>query len=148
MGEEKNTYGLIDQLKEIYSVFFDSEYISKNLVIPRLYVDSIETLKVKELFNQSSTLTNTKWGVELYGQEFLNRKKLNNLGVNDKIFLSIGEWGSKHQFLMCCDKSSQDFGKIFDYNDAHPWSASNNWEVEWIDFKEFIKDEYNVDIEL
>jgi len=144
MDEEKK--GLIDQLKEIYSVFFNSEYITKNLAIPKLYIDSIETLKIEELFNQSSSLTNTKWGIELYGNEFLDRKNLNNLGINDKIFLSIGEWGSNHQFLMCCDKSSQDFGKIFDYNDAHPWSASNDWEVQWIDFKEFIKDEYNIDI--
>ncbi|NOQ75848.1 MAG: hypothetical protein GQ574_27835 [Crocinitomix sp.] len=143
MDKQKTNSDLIEPLTQAHLKYFDAEYIRENFVIPQLYTDSIDKLRIKELFDASLSIANTQWGIDVYGDDFLERKDANKLTKNDKIYVAIGEWGSNHLFLMCCDKSSNDFGKIFDYNDAHPWHGSHHWEVEWKDFNEFLKDEYD-----
>ncbi len=145
MNQEKAA-DFIKPIKEAYLKYFSEEYVNNNLVIPEVYFNSIEKLNIGELFSLESSLSNTKWGIDLYGNEFLERANVNKPAKNDKMFIAIGEWGSNHLFLMCCDKSSDDFGKIFDYNDAYPWCENDNAEVEWVKFEAFIKDEYNFDL--
>ncbi len=145
MNQEKIT-DYTNSLKQAYLKYFNEEYVNSNLVIPEVYFNSIEKLKIGEFFGLSSSLSNTQWGIDLYGSEFMQRAAVNKATKNDKMFMAIGEWGSNHLFLMCCDKSSDDFGKIFDYNDAYPWCENDDSEVEWVNFEAFIKDEYNVDL--
>lgn len=138
---------LTERLKDIYSDYFDSEYLDQNLEIPHIYTDAIRKINVDDLFSLSNTLINTQGWMQMYGDEFLERKATNQLTSGDTIFLVIGEWGTRHDLLLCCDKSSPDFGKVFDYNDAHPWWIPNDWEADYPDFRAFIKEDYNIELE-
>lgn len=144
MSTENNE--LTESLKQIYSEYFDSEYINKNLEIPKIYLDSIGKITITDLYELGS-IPSTEWGIDLYGDDFLERKTSNRLTEKDKIYLTIGDWGSHHDFHINCDKSSLDFGKIFDYNDAHPWCERHEPEGEWTDFREFLKEEFKIELE-
>ncbi|UUC44463.1 hypothetical protein [Flavobacterium cerinum] len=146
MSSESNKE-LTERLKDIYSDYFDSEYLDKNLEIPHMYTDAIRKINIDDLFSLSDTLISTQDWMQMYADDFLERKAANKLTSCDIIFLVIGEWGSRHDLLLCCDTSSPDFGKVFDYNDAHPWWSPNDWEAQWTDFRDFIKSDYNIDLE-
>lgn len=137
---------LTETLKQIYAPYFDADYIHENLLIPNAFLQSIGKLNQKELFDQASIVAVTGSGIDLFGDDFLERKLENKLSGNDVLYICIGEWGSRHEFLLCCDRSSQEYGNVFDYNDAHPWCDGNEAEVNWTNFEEFLKDEYKIEL--
>jgi hypothetical protein len=57
----------------------------------------------------------------------------------------IGWWGSHHEFYVCCDKSSNSFGEVFDYDDNHPWMKDDDYDVKWSDFDEFLSKRLEID---
>lgn len=146
MPHEEINKEVTERLKQIYAPYFDSEYLDQNLEVPRIYTDNVQKLDVGDLYSLSRALSNTISWTEMFDDEFLERRNTNQRTKNDTIFLVIGEWGSHHEFLLCCDKSSEDFAKIFDFNDAHPWCGHHN-EVEWADFREFLKEDFKIDLE-
>jgi hypothetical protein len=40
---------------------------------------------------------------------------------DDGLWLDIGCWGSKHDYLLCCDRGHRLFGVVVEGEDAHPW---------------------------
>jgi len=136
----------LSEIKEMYSDYFDVEYIAKNFSIPEEYLKSIGLIDVDELYSHYAITLNTKRGLDLYGDDFFKRKQKGTLHENDVMFICIGEWSDKHEFQLCCDTSSSAYGKVFDFNDAHPWFGTSEGEMEWDSFKEFLKDEFNVEL--
>lgn len=136
----------ITALTEIYLPFFEADYILENLDIPDIFFNSIGKLRTPELYGHSSILSATKSSLTVYDDDFLERKAANTPTEQDKLYLWIGEWGSRHEFLLCCDKSSSQFGMVLDFNDAHPWCEGNEAEVDWNTFQDFLFDEYEIQL--
>jgi hypothetical protein len=44
--------------------------------------------------------------------------------------LGIGRWGSKHDYLLCCDREHRLFGVVVEGEDAHPWL--NSYRSMWL----------------
>ncbi|HEY1017176.1 MAG TPA: hypothetical protein VGE07_30965 [Herpetosiphonaceae bacterium] len=37
------------------------------------------------------------------------------------LWLTVGWWGDKHDYLLCCDAGHPRFGSLIDGHDSHPW---------------------------
>ncbi len=93
MNQEEINKEVTERLKQIYAPYFDSEYLDQNLEVPRTYTDNVQKLKVGDLHSLSSALSSTKFWIQMFGDEFLERRDTNQLTKNDTIFLVIGGMG-------------------------------------------------------
>jgi hypothetical protein len=69
------------------------------------------------------------WG-RLYGAQEVVRATAQSCenGAEDRreddgLWLDIGCWGSKHAYLLCCDRRHRLFGVVVEGEDAHPWGS-------------------------
>ncbi|MGK0387931.1 MAG: hypothetical protein ACI94Y_000658 [Maribacter sp.] len=61
------------------------------------------------------------------------------------MFLRIGDWSDKHDYLLCCDKSPKGmerYGKVYDGYDDSPWYLDSNYDEKWDDFSSFLHSFY------
>ncbi len=126
-NQQLNLY--INQLNELLQKYFSKEYLENNFSIPTSYLDFSKDISTFLYFGKYHTIYSLKEVVEgtrntLFDFEcnFYNRSKSNQqFKDNDVIWLAIGWWSDKHDLLICCDKSSVFYGKIYDVWDDHPW---------------------------
>lgn len=64
---------------------------------------------------------------ELYEDDFIDRKAANGSADSNIMWLRFALWSDKHEYLICCDRSSAAFGKIFDAYDVRPWMDDINF---------------------
>jgi hypothetical protein len=54
-------------------------------------------------------------------------------------WLDIGWYSDKHATLLCCDRLSEGYGRVFDFHDAHPWLNGDEYgHVEGRSFSEWL----------
>jgi hypothetical protein len=49
---------------------------------------------------------------------------------DDGLWLDIGCWGSKHDYLLCCDRGHRLFGVVVEGEDTHPWGSG--FQAMWV----------------
>lgn len=45
--------------------------------------------------------------------------------ARSELWMVIGSWSDKHDYMLCCDRTSPRFGAVADWNDTHPWWDEN-----------------------
>lgn len=137
-----------ERLQQIFLPYFSQAYLDENLVVPEAFLIYLETVKGMlssswEWFGDKAlVLYTTEKFCESYEDYFLERKTENAPYPNDTIWVKFGEWADKHEWIICCDKSHPDFGKVFDCEDDHPWWGENFSGAEFSSFMEFILEEF------
>ncbi len=146
--EQIPTNIFLEQLKQNFLPYFSQAYLDENLVLPEAFLIYLETIKGTlssswEWFGDGAQiLSSTQYFCEAYEDDFLKRKAKNAPYPNDTIWVKFGEWADKHEWIICCDKSHPDFGKVFDCEDDHPWWRENFSGTEFSSFMEFILEEF------
>ena len=41
---------------------------------------------------------------------------------HSELWILLGGWSDKHDYLLCCDRTSARFGMVADWNDIYPWA--------------------------
>jgi hypothetical protein len=56
-------------------------------------------------------------------EDFYFQRKQSNLPLlfTDTLWIRIGWWSDKHDWIMCCDQDHPMYGKVYDVWDDHPW---------------------------
>jgi hypothetical protein len=138
--EQIPTDVFLEQLKQIFLPYFSQAYLDENLVLPEAFLIYLET--VKGMLHSSwlwyadkdmVLFTTRGFCSDFYGEDFLERKNEGTSQINDTIWVKFGEWSDKHDWIICCDKSHPDFGKVFDCWDDHPWWHGD----EFLSYEEF-----------
>ena len=108
---------LTQDLSELFSKYFSPQYVNLNFEIPAEYRAFLECAggsfsldNYYHLFNMNSLLSVTNFFIEEWEPNDSNA-----------IWIHIGGYSDKRGYLMCCDKSKAEFGKISEYWDDHPW---------------------------
>lgn len=57
-----------------------------------------------------------------------------------ELWIVIGSWSDKHDYMLCCDRTSPRFGAVADWYDTHPWwdEDAEPWEL-WPDLVTFFE---------
>lgn len=116
------------QLKMLFGKYFTKEYIDENLLFTDDFKEYCMAMTVAQLYsdwiaweNMDGILDYTKSFCEVFEDDFFERKKNGTPFKTDKMWLQIGWISDKHEYVFCCDKSSEYFGCFFDIHDDHPW---------------------------
>jgi hypothetical protein len=71
------------------------------------------------LFDAQRVVESTSYDVELWLNEEHHEYALDDSGL----WLRIGSWSDKHDYLLCCDREHAYFGSIVNAHDTHPWAG-------------------------
>jgi hypothetical protein len=155
----------LEQLQQIFLPYFSQAYLDENLVLPETFLIYLETVKGSldywqygniEQFGDSADVLQFidyfyRYRYPYPTSIFLKRKSENAPYPNDTIWLQFGEYRPKHEhgtksdgWIICCDKSHPDFGKVFLYDeDTHPWQNQDFRKYRaYSSFMEFILKEF------
>jgi hypothetical protein len=135
-----------DKSKTFFGDYFDADYVAKNFSLPedfRVFLElchsPIQIPEAWELLEDAQHILDSLPGFfNLYAEDLQERKEENEMTAADTMWLRIALYSDKHEFLICCDRSSAVFGKVFDSYDDHPWMDGGNFEVGDVEFGSFI----------
>lgn len=119
-------------VKALFSPYFEDSYINDNLDIPADYLEFLSQLQGtleqgdwKFLHNEEWVLLRTRYFCKAFKEGFMDRKTAGTPCLSDVIWLCVGDWSNKHDYILCCDKSSEHYGIIYDVWDDHPWLSEH-----------------------
>lgn len=145
-----------ESLKTIFKKYFDKDYVEDNFSIPLDLKDFVEALEGslwqdywRGLYCKEGIVMATEGYCETWGEEVIERRKLNKSYPNDKMWLCVGMWSDKHDYIMSCDKSSKHFGKFYDVLDDHLWIGETFYnDKEYDGILDFLYREYLENMEI
>lgn len=117
-------------LKSYFSEIFGADWVAERFALPidfkaylnlgqGFYQKSWRSVYPYNLIQQATLEPHYDFEIE----DLKERVKEGKLLENDTIWLCIGYWSDKHDYLICCDQKHPYFGKVFDYNDAFPYGG-------------------------
>lgn len=136
------------ELKDIFKAYFGINYVEKNFSLTDDIKELIQLLDGNlrksdwcAIYCGSDIITSTEYYCRQWGEQILKRRQQGELDNNDVMFMRLGYWSDKHDYIFCCDKSSLHYGKIYDVNDEHPWLEEYfNIEEEYENVMDFLRD--------
>lgn len=122
--------GFEANIKAYFTDIFGVDFIEEHFVLPidfeaylnlgqGFYEKGWRSVYPYDLIQQATVEPHYDFEIE----DLKERVKKNCLLENDTIWLCIGYWSDKHDYLICCDQKHPYFGKVFDYNDAFPYGG-------------------------
>jgi hypothetical protein len=108
---------LSQDLLQLFSKYFSSQYVKLNFEIPLDFLTFLECAKGSFVLDNYYYLLHIE-GVLSVTEFFLKEWNPND---DNSLWINIGGYSEKHEYLMCCDKSKPEFGKISETWDDHPW---------------------------
>lgn len=134
-----------EDISDLFSPFFDKEYIKENLSIPEDYIEFIKNIG-EYLHNgwdyfhgEGIVLSDTGFWLNLYGDNFKERETTDDIL---RLHISIASLGDKQVILLNCDKSSKDVHKYYWFEDSHPWDEYSESIPDWDNLESYIREEY------
>ena len=95
------------------------------------------------LADKRASLSLTDEFYELYSSDFFERKQEKAPILNDTLWLKIGYWSDKHDWIVCLDKQHPWFGKAIDAYDDHPlWTENFCDDGVYAGAENFLRDKY------
>ena len=132
-----------ETVKAYYADFFGKETTEKNWGLPDDYAEYLNSCTgliqdeedlSEDVYGTSGTsdaTTQPWWKDEM--SDLKKRCETGELFRNDTMWLNIGWWGDKHLYFLCCDKTHENFGKVFDCHDGTPWSGDDDSYIDEYD---------------
>ena len=119
----------LERLKQFYLFYFEEAYIEEHLAVP---ADCLVLLEALEggwmrgqhwayLGDRDGALAMTDDFYQIFGRDFFERKQAKAPITNDTLWLKIGYWSDKHDWIICVDKRHPQYGKVIDAYDDHPF---------------------------
>ena len=119
----------VRQLRATFVAYVEPAAVADRFLIPQDYALFMRTLGGGWNYDGG-------WGRVYDGQEVarITAQSCENCAANrredDGLWLDIGCWGSKHDYLICCDRGHRLFGVVVEGEDAHPWL--NGFRAMWV----------------
>ena len=129
---------LTQELTKLFSEYFSPQYVRLNFEIPSSFQAFLECAEGSFSLNKNYYLFDME-GILSVTKFFIKEWKPND---SNAIWIHIGGFSDKHGYLMCCDKSKSEFGKISESWDDHPWMDGEQLflerhETEWNSIAEY-----------
>ena len=120
-------------LQAYFKQFFEHDFVDQCFEIPadfKAYLMALDGRLGKKftafrLDGKSFILGTTKSSLSVAIEDAALRRQVGDAYSTDTFWLCFGIWGDKHEFLICCDKTHPDFGKVFDAYDDHPYYSED-----------------------
>ena len=134
------------QTKSFFTNYFDAKYVATNFALPEDFGTFLSLCPApyqipfawEVLYDAQHILKDLPEYYHVFEEDFERRKTANELTATDKMWLRFALYGDKHEFLICCDRTSAAFGKVFDAYDDHPWMDESYIDINQPKYDSFI----------
>lgn len=107
-------------VKQLYSVYFTSEYVETQFELPGEVADFLKTAEgvyyrkgeVGCLYDREEVLKMVSYHLNVWKPQ-----------RTDVMWMPLGLWMIEGSIIACCDKESSQFGSILEIRDGHPWGG-------------------------
>ena len=133
--------------KTYFKHHFDPYFVDEHFEIPmvfKAYLNALEGTVMRSnwwsyLYGKTEVLEATKNSLGIWIRDVVDRRKNGTSYSTDTLWICFGGWSDKHEYIICCDKTHPDFGKIFDAYDDHPYLGEDFLkDGEWDDIEVFL----------
>ncbi len=123
VGPEQSLPGMwsqaVEELPALFATHVGPDSVADRFVVPQDYAAFMQMFGCGWRWEKWGQIYSSADMVRITGFDCKNCAGYRSDG--DGIWLTIGEWGSKHDFLICCDCKHPLFGVVVEGEDAHPW---------------------------
>ncbi len=133
---------LTQQIATMFGRYFDPEDVARRFALPPLLQHWLIHIADHWFANKDIPI----W---LLPASLVVARTIDNwevVGDNDEsparpsLWLTIGGWSDRHDFMIECDSTSLSFGSVTDWNDTHPWwNAKAQPDRKWTDLVAFFE---------
>lgn len=126
-----------EKVKLFFTGYFGVEYVKENFALPEDFRTFLKLCRapyqipfeMELLYDAQHIETQLPDYYQFYGKNFLLRKADNEPTDSDVMWLRFALWSDNHELLICCDRSSSAYGKIYDCYDDHPWMDDSDFGI-------------------
>lgn len=137
-------------LQQLFCFYFPQQYITENFALPadfaQYLIESEGAWYQRDwayIGSLSDVLSLTADFMRTFDDDFFERKQAKTPFSTDTMWLKIGEWSDKHDWIICVDKQNLKFGQVIDAYDDHPFLNEDFLtNGEYPSFEDFIGDKY------
>jgi len=153
--DEPSTITEVEEgLRAYYSRYFGAERVQKHFQIPddfKAYLMALPHRMITEgwwvnLYGMALVVEATKASMSMWMDEVVERIRDGDTYSTDTFWIAFGGWSDKHEFIICCDTSHPDYGKVYDAYDDHPYLNEDFLDDDiWENMEDFLMQYIRVD---
>ena len=136
-------------LRAALEEFFDPSFVAERFGLPDVYrrfVGALErplTAGNRHVIYYAGHLARA---TRIYLDDFRwaldDRRRAGQTLPNDTLWIPVGYWSDKHDWVLCCDTTHERFGCVLDVWDDHPWLSRHlTTYAEFPTFEAFVASE-------
>ena len=132
--EENKKYTEVeDELKNIFYTYFSKDLVDQKFKIPLEYQEFLNEMESSMVLNKRNVIYDATYlikGTKVFLEDFedfyFQRKQGKRTPLStDTLWIRIGWWSDRHDWVICCDQEHLMYGKVYDVWDDHPWLHEN-----------------------
>ena len=118
----------LQRLRELYLRYFPAYWVEERLAVPQDYLQFLELLRgnLRQsdwafVGGRNSVLVMTQDFLNTFSKDLYSRREEGKPISTDTLWLSVGYWADKHDWIICVDRQHPRYGQLIDANDDHPF---------------------------